>query len=200
MPLSGAVPRGIDRTCAVSPRPVATSSGSGRSGRSGPGGSRSPWASRSRRPRRPPLPSRRTPTRSSMPGRAGSGRRTGPPPAARIAGACSGSAPRSSRRPATACSGWSGAPAPSEPAGGSGVLARARRRSGAVHTRVPRSDRSARDDPGPGAPFPTNEHSELKRLLLRKSRCHVYIEIDEPKQMIQILHVWDDRRERPPKL
>lgn len=51
-----------------------------------------------------------------------------------------------------------------------------------------------------GAPFPTAKHPRLKRLLLRKSRCHLYFEIDEPKQMIRILHVWDGRRERPPKL
>jgi len=52
----------------------------------------------------------------------------------------------------------------------------------------------------PGSPFPTARHPSLKRLLLRKSRCHLYFEIDEPKQMIRILHIWDGRRERPPKL
>lgn len=51
----------------------------------------------------------------------------------------------------------------------------------------------------PGAPFPTAKHPLLKRLLLRRSRCHVYFEVDEPKQMIRILHIWDGRRERPPK-
>jgi plasmid stabilization system protein ParE len=54
--------------------------------------------------------------------------------------------------------------------------------------------------PGPGAPFPTLRHPELKRLLLRKSRCHLYFEIDERRQTIRILHVWDGRRERPPSL
>lgn len=53
---------------------------------------------------------------------------------------------------------------------------------------------------GPGAPFPTPRYPKLKRLLLRKSRCHLYFEIDEPAQLIRILHVWDGRRERPPKL
>ena len=52
----------------------------------------------------------------------------------------------------------------------------------------------------PGTPFPTAAHRSLKRLLLRKSRCHIYFEVDEPKQMIRILHIWDGRRERPPKL
>ncbi len=54
--------------------------------------------------------------------------------------------------------------------------------------------------PGPGAPFPTARHAHLKRLLLHKSRCHIYFEIDDAKQMIRILHVWDGRRERAPKL
>jgi hypothetical protein len=52
----------------------------------------------------------------------------------------------------------------------------------------------------PGSPFPTARRPHLKRLLLRKSRCHIYFEIDEPGQMIRILHVWDGRREHPPKL
>lgn len=53
---------------------------------------------------------------------------------------------------------------------------------------------------GPGAPFPTEKHPSLRRLLLRKSRCHIYFEIDDAKQTIQILHVWDARRERAPKI
>jgi plasmid stabilization system protein ParE len=52
----------------------------------------------------------------------------------------------------------------------------------------------------PGSPFPTAKHPSLKRLLLRRSRCHIYFEVDEPKQMIRILHIWDGRRERPPRL
>ena len=53
---------------------------------------------------------------------------------------------------------------------------------------------------GPGSPFPTPRHPSLKRVLLRKSRCHLYFEIDDRSQTIQILHVWDGRRERTPKL
>jgi hypothetical protein len=54
--------------------------------------------------------------------------------------------------------------------------------------------------PGPGTPFPTPKRPALKRLLLPKSRCHVYFEIDLDKQVVRILHVWDGRRERAPKL
>ncbi len=53
---------------------------------------------------------------------------------------------------------------------------------------------------GPGAPFPTAKHPSLRRLLLRKSRCHIYFEIDDAKQAIQILRIWDGRRERAPKI
>ena len=52
----------------------------------------------------------------------------------------------------------------------------------------------------PGSPYPTAKRPALKRLLLPKSRCHLYFEIDDANQRIQILHVWDGRRERAPKL
>jgi hypothetical protein len=51
-----------------------------------------------------------------------------------------------------------------------------------------------------GTAFPTSSRPKLKRVLLRKSRCHLYFEVDESRQAIQILHVWDGRRERTPKL
>jgi hypothetical protein len=52
----------------------------------------------------------------------------------------------------------------------------------------------------PGAPYPTAKRPALRRLLLRKSLCHLYFEIDEASQTIQILHIWDGRRQRGPKL
>lgn len=45
----------------------------------------------------------------------------------------------------------------------------------------------------PGSPFPTARRPELKRLLLPKSRCHIYFEVDKRAQTIRILHVWDGR-------
>ena len=30
----------------------------------------------------------------------------------------------------------------------------------------------------------------LKRVPLRKSSCHIYFEVDEHEQVIQILHIW----------
>lgn len=52
----------------------------------------------------------------------------------------------------------------------------------------------------PGAPFPTQKRPGLKRLLMPKSRCHIYFEIDTRKQMIRVLHIWDGRRETTPNL
>jgi hypothetical protein len=53
---------------------------------------------------------------------------------------------------------------------------------------------------GVGSPFPTSKRPALKRVLLRKSRCHIYFEVDDVKLAIQILHIWHGRRERAPKL
>lgn len=39
---------------------------------------------------------------------------------------------------------------------------------------------------GPGSPFPTERHPALKRLALLKSRCHVYFEINDEQQRIEI--------------
>jgi plasmid stabilization system protein ParE len=52
----------------------------------------------------------------------------------------------------------------------------------------------------PGTPCPTVRRRGLKRLLLEKSRCHVYFEINERKQQVEVLTVWDGRRARAPKL
>lgn len=52
----------------------------------------------------------------------------------------------------------------------------------------------------PGSPFPTAKRPALRRLLMPKSRCHIYFEIDDVNQVIQILHIWDGRRGRAPKL
>lgn len=53
---------------------------------------------------------------------------------------------------------------------------------------------------GAGQSFPTSRRPSLRRVLLPKSRCHIYFDIDEAKQRIQILQIWDGRRERAPKL
>lgn len=52
----------------------------------------------------------------------------------------------------------------------------------------------------PGSPFPTAKRPALKRFLLPKAHCHIYFETDEAQQVVRVLHVWDGRRARPPKL
>lgn len=55
------------------------------------------------------------------------------------------------------------------------------------------------DDP-PGARFPTKKRPQLMRLVLKKSHCHIYFEIQGQKQEVRVLTLWDGRRKRPPKL
>ena len=52
----------------------------------------------------------------------------------------------------------------------------------------------------PGTPWPTARRPRLRRLLLTRSKCHLYFEIDEARQVIKLLTIWDGRRERPPTL
>ena len=52
----------------------------------------------------------------------------------------------------------------------------------------------------PGTPCPTSKHPGLKRILLAKSKCHVYFETNQSKELLDVLTVWDGRRERPPTL
>jgi hypothetical protein len=52
----------------------------------------------------------------------------------------------------------------------------------------------------PGTPWPTARRARLRRLLLPKSKVHLYFEIDEARQVVKLLTVWDGRRGRPPTL
>ena len=53
---------------------------------------------------------------------------------------------------------------------------------------------------GPGVAVPTTRHPQLKRVVLVKSRCHIYFELDEARDLVRILEVWDGRRGRRPEL
>jgi hypothetical protein len=52
----------------------------------------------------------------------------------------------------------------------------------------------------PGTPWPTEKRPRLRRLLLPKSKCHLYFEINEREQVVKLLSVWDGRRGRGPSL
>lgn len=51
-----------------------------------------------------------------------------------------------------------------------------------------------------GTPRPTERLPLLKRLLLEKTKCHVYFKVDEQKEEIRILMIWGAPRDREPKL
>ncbi len=52
----------------------------------------------------------------------------------------------------------------------------------------------------PGTPWGTSKRPHLKRLLLEKSKCHVYFVIDEKRELLTVVDVWNGQRGRPPKL
>jgi len=52
----------------------------------------------------------------------------------------------------------------------------------------------------PGTPCGTPSRPGLRRLLLEKTKCHMYFFVNEQSQWIEVIQVWDGRRERPPKL
>lgn len=52
----------------------------------------------------------------------------------------------------------------------------------------------------PGTPCPTKNRPHLKRILLEKSKCHVYFVVDEKRELLTIVDVWNGQRGRLPKL
>lgn len=51
-----------------------------------------------------------------------------------------------------------------------------------------------------GTPHPTAGRPQLMRLMLEKTKCHVYFEVDEKKAEIRVLMIWGAPRGREPKL
>ena len=52
----------------------------------------------------------------------------------------------------------------------------------------------------PGTPCPTKKRPHLMRILLEKSKCHVYFVVDEKRELLTIVNVWNGQRGRAPKL
>lgn len=51
-----------------------------------------------------------------------------------------------------------------------------------------------------GTPHPTARRPQLMRLMLEKTKRHVYFEVDEQKSEIRILIIWGAPRAQEPKL
>ena len=51
-----------------------------------------------------------------------------------------------------------------------------------------------------GTPHPTARRPRLMRLMLEKTKCHVYFEVDDKKAEIRILMIWGAPRGREPNL
>jgi plasmid stabilization system protein ParE len=52
----------------------------------------------------------------------------------------------------------------------------------------------------PGTPCGTAKHPGLRRMLMPKSECHVYFEIDQRRDVVRVLTVWSGLRGRAPSL
>ncbi|MGC4065028.1 MAG: hypothetical protein QM784_10375 [Polyangiaceae bacterium] len=51
-----------------------------------------------------------------------------------------------------------------------------------------------------GVPYPTERRPHLLRVLLPKSRCHIYYTLERHRTLIVIHSVWGARRKRGPSL
>lgn len=56
------------------------------------------------------------------------------------------------------------------------------------------------DVPMLGVSYPTEKRPHLQRVLLPKSKCHVYYTLENDKTLIVIHSVWSAVRKRGPKL
>jgi len=52
----------------------------------------------------------------------------------------------------------------------------------------------------PGTRWATPKQPELRRMLLEKTKVHVYFVLNASEQRVEVLQIWDGRRERPPQL
>jgi hypothetical protein len=60
--------------------------------------------------------------------------------------------------------------------------------------------RHLRDVQRGGTPKPTARRPKLMRLLMEKSKCHIYFEVDEKRDLINVITVWNGQRGEEPKL
>ncbi|MCA9646840.1 MAG: type II toxin-antitoxin system RelE/ParE family toxin [Polyangiaceae bacterium] len=56
------------------------------------------------------------------------------------------------------------------------------------------------DAPGVGVPWPTVRRPELRRVLLPRTRYHVYFRADKIADVVYVMAVWGAPRGRTPKL
>lgn len=60
--------------------------------------------------------------------------------------------------------------------------------------------RHLRDVPNAGTPKGSETRPKLRRFLMEKSKCHLYFEIDEKRDLLKVISVWSGQREQEPKL
>ena len=57
-----------------------------------------------------------------------------------------------------------------------------------------------RRNPGVGTSWPTDRRPDLRRVLMPRTKHHLYFRIDAPRQVVQVLAVWGAPRGSGPRL
>ena len=59
--------------------------------------------------------------------------------------------------------------------------------------------RHLRDIPHAGTPKGTAKRPKRRRLLMEKSKCHLYFEVDENRDLLNVITIWNGQRGQEPK-
>lgn len=60
--------------------------------------------------------------------------------------------------------------------------------------------RHLRDVAQAGTQRGTARRPSLKRFLMEKSKCHIYFEVDEQREVLSVITIWNGQRGQEPKL
>jgi plasmid stabilization system protein ParE len=60
--------------------------------------------------------------------------------------------------------------------------------------------RHLRDIPHAGTRKGTAKRPKRRRLLMEQSKCHLYFEVDEKRNVLNVITIWNGQRGQEPKL
>ena len=60
--------------------------------------------------------------------------------------------------------------------------------------------RHLRDIPHAGTPNGTARRTKRRRFLMEKSKCHIYFEVDEKRDLLNVITIWNGQRGQKPNL
>jgi plasmid stabilization system protein ParE len=59
--------------------------------------------------------------------------------------------------------------------------------------------RHLRDIPHAGTPRATSKRPKRRRFLMEKSKCHLYFEVDEKREVLHVITIWNGQRGDEPR-